>query len=133
MRRGFFRMLTASSESTTHIPTEQDPRLVDGARRRQQRLAQLSPVQRAALVFERYPELQALPGCDWRRLSVHECFSVLFGASAQHYARLEVAALTGILRSVGCSEVKPAAGEARREQRSADAKVPPPSPTRRWC
>ena len=35
-------------------------------------LQHLPPRQRAALVLERYPELQALPSCDWRRLSVHE-------------------------------------------------------------
>jgi hypothetical protein len=46
------------------IPRELDPRLVDGARTQQQRLVQLSPTQRAALVLERYPELRALPGCD---------------------------------------------------------------------
>ena len=96
-------MITASLDSAIEISGEQDPRLVNGAHRRHQRLAQLSPAQRAALVLERYPELQALPSCDWRPLSVHECFSVLFGATAHHYARLEVAALTGVLRSAGVS------------------------------
>lgn len=85
------------------IPRELDPRLVDGARTQQQRLAQLSPTQRAALVLERYPELRALPGCDWRRLSVRASFSVLFGESASHYAQLELAALSGVLASAGVS------------------------------
>jgi hypothetical protein len=85
------------------IPPEHDPRLVDGARTRRQRLAQLSPVERAALVLERYPELRALPSCDWQRLSVQASFSVLFGESARHYAKLELAALAGILASAGVS------------------------------
>ncbi len=85
------------------IPPEQDPRLVDGTRTQRQRLAQLSPVERAALVLERYPELRALPSCDWRRLSVQASFSVLFGESARHYAKLELAALAGILASAGVS------------------------------
>jgi len=85
------------------IPRELDPRLVDGARTQQQRLVQLSPTQRAALVLERYPELRALPGCDWRRLSVQTSFSVLFGESARHYAQLELAALSGVLASAGVS------------------------------
>src|SRR6266702_6238971 len=85
------------------IPPEQDPRLVDGARTQRQRRVQLSPVERAALVLERYPELRALPSCDWRRLSVQASFSVLFGESARHYAKLELAALAGILASAGVS------------------------------
>jgi hypothetical protein len=96
-------MVTALSGNAIEIPVEQDPRLVDGAHGRHQRLAQLSLAQRATLVLERYPELHALPSCDWRRLSVHECFSLLFGASARHYAKLEMAALTGVLRSAGVS------------------------------
>ena len=54
-------------------------------------------------MLERYPELRALPSCDWRRLSVRASFSVLFGASAHHYAKLELAALAGILASAGVS------------------------------
>ena len=91
------------TDTATEIPVEHDPRLVHGARTRRQRLAQLSPAQRAALVLERYPELRAFPSCDWRRLSVRASFSVLFGASAHHYAKLELAALAGILASAGVS------------------------------
>ena len=87
----------------TEIPPEHDPRLVDGTRTQRQRLAQLSPVQRATLVLERYPELRTLPRCDWRRLSVQAAFSMLFGESARHYARLELAALAGVLASAGVS------------------------------
>jgi len=85
------------------IPPKYDPRLVNGARTQRQRLAQLSPAQRAALVLERYPDLRALPSCDWLRLSVQASFSVLFGESARHYAKLELAALAGILASAGVS------------------------------
>src|SRR6266702_2978454 len=85
------------------IPPEHDPRLVDGARTQRQRLAKLSPAQRAVLVLERYPELHALPSCDWHRLSVRASFSVLFGESARHSAHLELAALAGVLASAGVS------------------------------
>src|SRR6516164_6468515 len=79
------------------IPPEHDPRLVDGSRTQRERLAQLSPAQRAALVLDRYPELRALPNCDWQLLSARASFSVLFGESARHYANLQLAALAGIL------------------------------------
>ena len=82
---------------------EHDPRLVDGSRTQRERLAQLSPAQRAALVLDRYPELRALPNCDWQLLSARASFSVLFGESARHYAHLELAALAGILASAGIS------------------------------
>jgi hypothetical protein len=85
------------------IPPEHDPRLVDGSRSQRERLAQLSPAQRAALVLDRYPELRALPNCDWQLLSARASFSVLFGESARHYANLELAALAGILASAGIS------------------------------
>ncbi len=91
------------TDTAIEIPVEHDPRLVDGARTQRWRLAQLSPAQRAALVLERYPVLRALPSCDWRRLSVQASFSVLFGASAHHNAKLELAALAGILASAGVS------------------------------
>ena len=97
------RLIDHPTDTPIEIPVEHDPRVVDGGRTRRQRLAQLSPVQRAALVLERYPELRALPSCDWRRLSVQASFSVLFGASAHHYAKLELAALAGILASAGVS------------------------------
>jgi hypothetical protein len=66
------------------IPPKHDPRLVDGTATQRQRLAQLNPAQRSALVLERYPELGVLPSCDWRRLSVRSSFSVLFGESAHN-------------------------------------------------
>ena len=94
---------TTPATSSTEIPPDLDPRLVDGTGRQRQRLAQLSPAQRAVLVLERYPELGALPNCDWQRLSVRASFSVLYGESARHFAHLELAALAGILASAGVS------------------------------
>jgi hypothetical protein len=91
--------------ASTEIPPEHDPRLVDGAGTRRKRLAQLSPARRASLVLERYPELLALPNCDWQRLSLPASFSVLFGEAARHYAHLQLAALAGILASTGVSVV----------------------------
>src|SRR5437870_7609997 len=97
--------MTATTPATRsiEIPPDLDPFLGDGGRIQRQRLVQLSSSQRAALVLERYPELRALPSCDWRRLSVQASFSVLFGESARHYAKLELAALSGVLASVGVS------------------------------
>ena len=63
-------MADALVDTPIEIPPEHDPRLVDGPGTQRQRLAQLSPVQRAALVLERYPELRGLPSCDWQRLSL---------------------------------------------------------------
>jgi hypothetical protein len=103
VRLGFCRMTAVSPGTAIEIPVELDPRLVEGARAQHWRLAQLRPAQRAALVLERYPELCALPNCDWQRLSVHTAFSVLFGESARHYAKLELAALAGVLTSAGVS------------------------------
>jgi hypothetical protein len=97
------RLLT--TDAALKIPPEHDPRLVDGSHKQRQRHAQLSPVQRAALVLERYPELRALPNCDWQRLSVQASFRILFGESAHHYAHLELAALAGVLASAGVSAV----------------------------
>jgi hypothetical protein len=54
------------------IPAKHDPRLVDGTATQRQRLAQLDPAQRSALLLDRYPELRVLPSCDWRRM----CHSV---------------------------------------------------------
>ncbi len=103
-RDGSFNGLGSSATiDPIEIPPKYDPRLVNGARTQRQRLAQLSPAQRAALVLERYPDLRALPSCDWLRLSVQASFSVLFGESARHYAKLELAALAGILASAGVS------------------------------
>ena len=76
-----------------------DPRVVGGRRQQRDRLAQLSPSQRAHLLLERYPELRSLPRCDWERVSVHVSFSLLFGESSRHFARVELAVLAGVLAS----------------------------------
>jgi hypothetical protein len=87
---------TTPATSSIEIPPDLNPFLVDGGRRQRQRLVQLSSSQRAALVLERYPELRALPSCDWQRLSLQASYRVLFGESARHYAKLELAALAGV-------------------------------------
>src|SRR5712691_6632772 len=91
------------TDTTTAIPPDYDPRLVDGPGTQRQRLAQLGPAQRAALVLERYPELRSLPNCDWERLSVQTTFSILFGESSRHFAHVQMAALAGVLASAGIS------------------------------
>jgi hypothetical protein len=83
------------------IPSERDPRLAAGRNTRLDRLARLSPAQRAALVLERYPELDGLPNCDWHQLSARACFSILFGESSRHFAHVELALLAGVLASAG--------------------------------
>ena len=95
--------VTTPATGCIEIPPELDPFLVEGRRFQRQRLVQLSSAQRAALVLERYPELRPLPSCDWQRLSLQASYRVLFGASARHYAQLELAALTGVLASAGVS------------------------------
>jgi hypothetical protein len=87
------------TDTKLEILPERDPRLATGTRTQQQRLAQLSPAQRAALVLERYPQLRALPNCDWQRLSVQATFSILYGESSRHFARLELATLGIVLAS----------------------------------
>jgi hypothetical protein len=89
------------TDTTLEIPSERDPRLATGAGKQQQRLAHLNAAQRAALVFERYPQLRALPNCDWQRLSARSCFSILFGESSRHFAHVELALLAGALASAG--------------------------------
>jgi hypothetical protein len=89
------------TDTKLEILPERDPRLATGKHRQRQRLAQLSPDQRAALVLERYPQLRALPNCDWQRLSVHATFSILYGESSRHFARLELATLAIVLASAG--------------------------------
>jgi hypothetical protein len=89
------------TDTQLEILPERDPRLATGTRTQQRRLAQLSPAQRAALVLERYPQLRALPKCDWQRLSVHATFSILYGESSRHFARLELATLAIVLASAG--------------------------------
>jgi len=91
------------TDTKLEILPERDPRLATGTRTQQQRLAQLSPAQRAALVLERYPQLRALPNCDWQRLSVQATFSILYGESSRHFARLELATLGIVLASAGIS------------------------------
>ena len=90
-----------SIDTTLEIPSERDPRLATGAGKQQQRLAQLSPDQRTALVLERYPQLRALPNCDWQRLSARATFSILYGESSRHFARVELATLAIALASAG--------------------------------
>ena len=99
------RLAEALANTPVEIPSEHDPRLVDGRGTQRKRLAQLTSAQRAALVLERYPELRALPNCDWQRLSLRAAFSILFGESARHSAHLELAALAGVLASAGVSAV----------------------------
>src|SRR5713226_234791 len=94
---------TTPATSSIEIPPDLDPFLVDGGRIQRRRLAQLSSAQRAALVLERYPELRALPNCDWQRLSVGSLFGILFRATSRHFAQVELAALAGILASAGVS------------------------------
>ncbi len=89
--------------TTLEIPSERDPRLVTGRNTRLDRLAQLSPAQRAALVLERYPELDGLPNCDWHQLSARACSSVLYGGSSRHFARVELTVLAGVLACAGVS------------------------------
>jgi hypothetical protein len=96
------RMLQAGLE----IPAEADPRLAKWSRVQARRLARLSPAQRAALVLERYPELRALPNCDWQRLSAAATFTVLFGVSSRHFAKLELTAMQGILASAGLEHTR---------------------------
>jgi hypothetical protein len=91
----------ACTTDAMHIASEHDPRLVDSAGKQRQRLAQLTSEQRTFLVLERYPELRALPNCDWPRLSVRSAYSVLYGESSRHFARLQLAALAGIVASAG--------------------------------
>jgi hypothetical protein len=89
------------TDNSIHIASEHDPRLVDGAGTQRQRLGQLNSAQRAFLVLERYPELRALPNCNWDRLSVRSAFSVLYGESSRHFARVELTALAVIVASAG--------------------------------
>jgi hypothetical protein len=85
------------------IPPALDPRLASYARTQVKRLRQLSGRERAALVFEQYPELRALPLVDWERLSAWAAYVVLYGAASRHFARLHLAALQGILVWTGAT------------------------------
>ena len=65
MERRLCRMTaTTPATSSSELPSDLDPFLLDGKRMQRQRLVQLSASQRAGLVLERYPELRALPNCD---------------------------------------------------------------------
>jgi hypothetical protein len=65
------------------------------------RLALITPAERAEELFERYPDLRLLRGCDWQRLGVTTVFSLLFGAASRHFANLQLAAVLGILSTAG--------------------------------
>jgi len=93
--------LPRPAESAIEIPPDCDPRLVGTAGTQQQRLAKLSAAQRTALLLERYPELGALPNCDWQRLSARTTFGILYGESSRHFARMELASLAIVLASAG--------------------------------
>jgi hypothetical protein len=88
------------------IPSVADPRVAKWSTVQARRLARLSPAQRAALVLERYPELRALPNSDWQRLSAAATFTVLFGVSSRHFAKLELTAMQGILASAGVEHTR---------------------------
>jgi hypothetical protein len=94
---------TTPATNSSELPSDLNPFLLDGRRMQRQRLVQLSALQRAGLVLKRYPELRALPNCDWQRLSLQASYRVLCGQSARHYAHLELAALAGVLASAGVS------------------------------
>jgi hypothetical protein len=68
---------------------------------RRRHLAGISAADRAAELLERYPDLRLLPGCDWERLDVTIVFCLLYGAASRHFANLQLAALMGILSTVG--------------------------------
>jgi hypothetical protein len=80
-----------------------DPHLLQGAITQRRQLARLTAAERVAVLLERYPELKILPSCDWQRLGVRTVFSLLHGASSRHFARVELAALAGIVTSAGVS------------------------------
>ncbi len=87
----------------TTIPPELDPRLASYVKTQVKRLRLLSGSQRAFLVLERYPELRKMPLVDWERLSYWPAYSVLYGAASHHFARLQLAALQGILLWTGAT------------------------------
>ena len=57
-------------------------------------------------MFDRYPDLHLLPGCDWERLSVPTVFGLLFGAASRHFANVQLAARAGILSSAGVTHIR---------------------------
>ena len=65
------------------------------------RLAVATADDRVAELLERYPDLRLLPGCDWERLGVTTVYCLLYGAASRHFANLQLAALMGILTTVG--------------------------------
>jgi hypothetical protein len=87
----------APPERATIIPRELDPRLVPSARNQIKRLRQLNGSQRAGLLFERYPDLRQMPLVDWERVDYWQAYSMLYGAASQHFARVHLAAVQGIL------------------------------------
>jgi hypothetical protein len=93
------RALPRETPPAIELPHDRDPRLARGATMRRRLLGEISAAQRAKLVLERYPELHGLPNCDWQRLKLRTVFSILYGASSRHFAKLELAAMHGILAS----------------------------------
>jgi hypothetical protein len=93
------RTLTSETRNVIELSPDHDPRLASGASTRRRLLAQIGPAQRAALVLERYPELRGLPNCDWERLKLRTVFSILYGASSRHFAKVELATMHAILAS----------------------------------
>jgi hypothetical protein len=93
----------APEDRANTIPPELDPRLASYVKTQVKRLRLLSGSQRALLVLERYPELREMPLVDWERLDYWPAYSVLFGAASRHFARLQLAALQGILLWTGAT------------------------------
>src|SRR5438128_72419 len=87
----------------TSIPPELDPRLASYVKTQVKRLRLLDGTDRAALVLERYPELRAMPLVDWTQLGYWPAYSVLYGAASTHFARVQLAALQGILLWTGAT------------------------------
>lgn len=86
--------LPRETPPTIELPRDRDPRLASGATTRRRLLGEISAEQRAKLVLEQYPELEGLPNCDWERLKLRTVFSILYGASSKHFAKVELAAMT---------------------------------------
>jgi hypothetical protein len=95
--------LFAPEERATTIPPELDPRLASYVKTQVKRLRLLNGSQRAFLVLDGYPELREMPLVDWERLSYWPAYSVLYGAASRHFARVQLAALQGILLWTGAT------------------------------
>jgi hypothetical protein len=95
--------LLSHEDHATSIPPELDPRLASYAKTQVKLLRLLDGSQRASLVLEQYPELREMPLVDWERLSYWPAYSVLYGAASRHFARVQLAALQGILLWTGAT------------------------------